>query len=137
MFPPLADPTQPVPPALFRAAVPAMADVAKYPDATLELYLGLAHENLNEGRLGDMYAMAQCWYAAHFIALVSQAAAAPGKPSGSVGGVISSKSVGGVSISYDVSSITNANAGQWNSTLYGRLLWPYLQMAGTGPLQFN
>ena len=60
------------------------------------------------------------------------AVAAKGGIPGDSLGPVSSKSVGGVSISYDSGSISIAGAGAWNATSYGQRLYKLLQSAAMG-----
>jgi len=64
----------------------------------------------------------------------AQVAAAGGAP-GTVQGAVSSKSVGGVSISYDTSSAVLSNAGYWNLTSYGIQFYQLALLVGTGGFQ--
>ncbi|KAA6459632.1 DUF4054 domain-containing protein [Acidobacteria bacterium AB60] len=73
---------------------------------------------------------------AHFLAratIRARAVAAGGTPVAK--GVVSSESAGPVSVNYDTAVSTEADAGHWNETDYGR---EYVQMArlmGAGPSQ--
>lgn len=63
------------------------------------------------------------------------AAAAGGVNSNGAAGVVSSKSVDKVSVSYDVSGVINPDAGFWNSTAYGREFYWWWSMFGAGGRQ--
>jgi hypothetical protein len=84
-----------------------------------------------------MFPTGEMLWAAHFITLdaMDAAAAAAGKPAGAVSGLVSSKSVGSVSVGYDLSIGTEEGAGHWNLTSYGRRFWSFLRMAGMGGIQ--
>jgi hypothetical protein len=56
----------------------------------------------------------------------------PGK---GVGGIVTNKSVDGVSVSYDTNSITLDGAGNYNSTKYGREFWQLAMIVGMGGQQ--
>jgi hypothetical protein len=115
-----------------RASFPALSDVAKYPDELCDMYLELAHVALDEKRWGQFYEIGQKLWAAHYITLDAQDER---RGAGSIGGVVSSKSLGGVSISYDASSTLAKDAGDFNLTSYGRRYWRFLRMAGMGGIQ--
>ncbi len=98
--------------------------------------------------LGDVFFSKRSWvpenlrdhvvglYTAHYLAAYGSAeAGGSGKNSGTGMGVVSSKSVDGASISYDTGSTTEANAGFWNATPYGRELWQLMRVFGAGAIQ--
>lgn len=98
--------------------------------------------------LGDVFFSKRSWvpenlrdhvvglYTAHYLAAYGSAeAGGSGKSSGTGMGVVSSKSVDGASISYDTGSTTEANAGFWNATPYGRELWQLMRVFGAGAIQ--
>lgn len=82
-------------------------------------------------------------WAAHQIVLEKQAlaAAATGGDPGTKIGIISSKSVNGVSVGFDVGAITGgnmqANAGYYNQTIYGIRFYRLMKLRGAGPIQLG
>jgi hypothetical protein len=73
---------------------------------------------------------------AHFLALAAfraKAAAAGGPPLGR--GVISSESAGPNTVSYDIASATEEDAGHWNLTDYGRDFIQQARLIGAAPTQ--
>lgn len=79
-------------------------------------------------------------YVAHNLVLEKQAvdAAKAGGDPGTKVGVITSKSVGGVSVSYDVSSMTGEDgAGFWAQTTYGLRFWRLAKSVSAGPIQIG
>ena len=79
-------------------------------------------------------------FVAHNLALEEQAvnsANVGGVPGVGVGGIVSSKSVGGVSISYDTTSGIEENAGHWNLTTYGKRFMRFVRIFGAGPAQLG
>lgn len=52
-------------------------------------------------------------------------------------GVVTSKSVGGVSVSYDVSQIVDQNSGFWGQTQYGLRFIRLARLRGSGPIQIG
>jgi hypothetical protein len=52
-------------------------------------------------------------------------------------GIVSSKSVDKVSVSYDTSGAMEAGAGHWNLTTYGTRYIRLVKLVGAGPLQIG
>lgn len=121
----------------FRTDYPAFADRVKYADRDVQMYLDLAYASLSSDRWGEYYVMGQELFAAHHLVLdaADNAAAAKGALPGSAGFLASSKSVGGVSVSYDLTGTADARGQSWNTTMYGRRYWRLAAMAGSSPLQ--
>lgn len=121
----------------FRTAFAAFADTATYPDATVEAWLALGQGMVNDA-WGQFCQLGIMLWAAHELAKMQEAAqqAAGGNPSG-VGGIVQSKSVGPVSVSYDTQLGQEEGAGQYNLTIYGRQYWQLAQIFGMGPIQFT
>jgi Protein of unknown function (DUF4054) len=78
-------------------------------------------------------------YIAHNLALERQAsdAAEVEAVPGTVGGAIVSRTVNGVTISYDASSGIEKDAGHWNLTTYGRRLIRLMNIVGAVPIQIG
>lgn len=134
------DLAQPIPVATFRAYMTAFADAAIYPDDLCGFYLSMAHQYVRPERwAGDSFAWGQMLWAAHFITLDAwdSKAAAAGKPAGSVSGLATSKSVGAVSVGYDMTTASEEGAGHWNQTSYGRRFWAMMNLAGMGGIQLT
>jgi hypothetical protein len=120
----------------FRDEMPAFADSAKYTDAMIAPYLALASVAVNARRWGQFYRTGIKLMIAHYLAL--DAAQAAGRGSGLGGfGILSSKSVGPASVSYDTQSGTELNAGHWNLTLYGRRYISLVRLVGMGGVQIG
>lgn len=79
-------------------------------------------------------------WTAHQIVIEKQAVDAAktgGDPGTSRVGLVTSKSVNNVSISYDVSAVTTANAGYYNQTIYGMRFIQLARLRGAGPIQIG
>jgi len=76
-------------------------------------------------------------WVAHQLVIEKQAveAAQRGGDPGTRIGVVTSKSVDGVSVSFDVSSVVEEGAGYYNQTVYGQRFWRLLKAATGGPIQ--
>jgi hypothetical protein len=82
-------------------------------------------------------------WTAHQIVLEKQAAAAAatGGDPGTKIGIVSSKSVNGVSVGFDVGAVAGgtmqANAGYYNQTIYGMRFYRLMKIRGSGPIQLG
>ena len=95
----------------------------------IEFWLPIAQALVDPDKWGDLSDQAVSLALAHFCAL----GGAGSTPAGV--GVLTSKSAGGMSASYDVSAVADPNAGHWNQTSYGVRFRSLQQMFGAGPLQ--
>jgi hypothetical protein len=124
--------------AQFRTDFPEFADVVAYPDSSVDFWIRLATKLLRPSRWADVLDEGIELFVAHNLAL--QRAASSGGSSGVPGmnsGVVASKTVDKLSITYDSSVGIVPNAGHWNLTTYGtRFLW-LMNMAGMGPTQLG
>ncbi|CAI2418446.1 DUF4054 domain-containing protein [Serratia liquefaciens] len=121
----------------FRTDFPQFNDTTRYPEAQIQFRLNLADALLDERRLGNLFVYLVELFVAHYTALqaVDNRAAAAGGAGGANSGVVSSKSVDKVSVSYDNSATLNPDAGFWNNTRYGAEFYQYICMFGAGGRQ--
>lgn len=120
--------------------MPEFGDRDVYLDVTVNQWIGIANSALDAARWGEYLAVGIELFVAHHLVLMQQAqrTAAGGGIPGLSSGIVSSKSVGPASVSYDTNlgSMGEA-AGLWNRTIYGqefiRLAW----MAGAGGVQVS
>lgn len=122
----------------FRSDFPEFANTAVYPDTTITFYLGFADTVLDQDKHGDQFIYLSELFTAHYAELrgkVAAGAAVSGSVNTSGGGVVSSKSVDKVSVSYDTSGVVNPDAGFWNNTGYGREFYYWWSMFGAGGRQ--
>jgi hypothetical protein len=127
-------------PAQFRTDLPEFSDTAKFPDTLISLWIDMATVYVDEERWGGETAALRgtelC--AAHLIVLAAreQATADLGAIPGTIRGLLTSKSVGDVSASYDVSSLLSAaDAGFWSQTSYGMQFFRLSRLMGAGGIQ--
>lgn len=120
--------------AQFREQFPEFASSSTYPDAVVQARLNQAYLMLPAERWDTALDLGAGWFVAHYLALGKMAAANAAAP-GSVSGPVTSKSVGGVSVSYDTSSSIYSDAGHWNITLYGRQFWDLALLFRGGGIQ--
>lgn len=121
------------------ALFPEFSDASKYPLVTIQAWLNISTSFVNQSRWGDSWSFGVCLFAAHELALARQArvASAAGGTPGTAVGVVSSKSVGPLSKSYDTSISKYADAGFWNLTTYGQQYWGLMLMFGAGGTQLG
>lgn len=115
------------------ALFPEFGDENVYPDVALEAWREQAYATLLESRWGNRLDFGAMLFVAHNLVLARRASANPGS-SGQIEGVKTAKSVGPLSVSYDVASVTNAGASYWNTTSYGVQFWQILKGIGAGGL---
>lgn len=117
----------------FRAAFPAFSDPTLYPSEQIDFWINQALINppINRWRIGQFYDQAILFWIAHNLTLERYVAnmSIAGQPAMGVG-VPASKSVNGVSLSYDTGISADPQAGPYNLTIYGQRFWMYLKMAG-------
>ena len=123
----------------FRAAFPAFSPEA-FPDEAVQFRLNLAAAWFTAQPWADesIRDYVQGLYVAHLLATLGSAAvggSGTGAMAGSSSGIVSSKSVDGVSISFDTGAVTAEGAGFWNATPYGRELWNMFLLFGAGARQ--
>lgn len=121
----------------FRDLMPEFQDSSVYLDEMLEPWLTIASNLLNMRVWGSMYSMGIALFVAHQISL-SRASALSARRGGAPGvgvGIVTNKSVNGVSIGYDVGSIALDKGGDWNLTTYGIRFLSFARMFGSGGVQ--
>ena len=125
----------------FLALYPQYRD--KVPEAFLEMYIGLANASLSYRRYYDAWEMVMSLFIAHFCTLYLQTAAEPESTAseilaaGEMRGLQASKSVGGVSISYDYNTALSGldQWGGWTTTAYGAQFAALAKLYGKGGMQ--
>jgi hypothetical protein len=127
----------------FRADFPAFKDEATYPDHSVQFWLDVAGIMAIPRYWCQFTVLGQELLTAHFLALQQYYAirsasggggsttVVPGLPVG----LMSSKSVSKVSVSYDYSSSTMEGWGPYNLTTFGQQYAMIAQMVGTGGVE--
>lgn len=120
----------------FRGDFAEFTDATSYPDALIASRITVASQHVDQSRWQDMSTYGIELATAHYVVLAKRrmVQAAAGIP-GEVKGVQTSKSVGDVSASYDVSSILGERAGHWNQTSYGIEFQRFVRIFGAGGIQ--
>ncbi len=116
--------------ALFRIDFPEFADGARFPSSTITFWSNLGEQLISADRFGSIFTQAVELFTAHNIVL-----AAGNVSTAAAGGVVASKSVGSVKVSYDTTSAMETGAGHWNQTIYGRQYIRLTRLIGQGCYQ--
>lgn len=111
----------------FYAIYPQFQGLDELPDMIVQMYIDFANEVVNIARWGKQWKLGMCLFVAHFCSVYlmsfveNNSEAAAVIAAGQSKGLISSKSVGDVSVSYDFSlAMQNVDTwGQFNLTLFG------------------
>ncbi len=112
------------------------------PQTVLTMYLELANKSIQEARWREYRKLALGLFVAHFCTLwiegsaPQDATAAQITAAGAAKGLVGSKSVSGVSVSYDNSSVLSdfAGYGSWKLTKYGIQLLSLARLVGKGAI---
>lgn len=118
----------------FKAILPEFSTTA---DAQIEMFLTTGMGLLNADRWGDQLEYGLALFVGHHLAISNRdqiAAAAGGEP-GQIKGVVTSKSVDKVAVSYDGTLGTYEGAGFWNQTNYGVRFFQLARLVGAGGVQ--
>jgi len=121
----------------FRHMFSEFSDSSIYLDEDVQLVLNLANQAINPFRWREHFAKAVGWFVAHQLAL-SQMAKLQGQRGGVPGfgtGLVASKAVNGVSVSYNTAASLIDGGGPWNLTWYGQQLLWWARVLGMGPIQ--
>jgi hypothetical protein len=121
----------------FRADFPEFADSSQYPDSSVDGAIALSAYFVNVARWEDLTDYAIKLITAHqlVVGATNLAQSANGGRAGAVSGVLTSKSVGDVSASYDTGSVLITDAGFWNTSSYGVRFLQLSRLMGAGAIQ--
>jgi hypothetical protein len=123
--------------AKFRTDFPEFADATRYTPAMLTFWSGMGEKLISSDKFGDLFTQAVELFTAHnaVLAAGNKSATASGALPGQAGGVVASKAVGSVNVSYDTTAAMETNAGHWNQTTYGRQYIRLARLIGQGCYQ--
>lgn len=130
--------TSPLTPTQFRINMPEFASTEYYADAVVQQWLTVGYEFVNPHAWHDNTDFGASLVAAHFLSLArrDQIASEKGGAPGTQTGAMTSKAVGGASISYDVALTAVQGAGAWNATRYGQTYATLSKLYGAGAFVF-
>jgi hypothetical protein len=120
----------------FRIDFPAFKDPEVYPRGTVNMWLKLANNLLDPNIWQDFYIIGQELFAAHWITMSKQDEERIRRGQNTNAGPVSSKSAGGVSMSFSEAAM-ETGAGHWNLTTFGRQFIRIARMGGMGGIQLN
>lgn len=128
-----------VTPASFRQNYPEFASTTTYPDSQVTYWTTVAVQLINADRWDTLADLGIELFVAHNLVIEarSQATSANGAAPGEPQGMVASKSVDKVSVSYDTSSVAELDAGHWNLTVYGARYIRLARMMGAGGIQLG
>lgn len=124
----------------FFSFYPQFQGLDELPEAVIQLYLDFALDVVNIARWGNQFKLGVCLFTAHFVTLYLMSATPEGADaqevlnSAQMRGVISSKSVHDVSVSYDY-SLAVSEVDKWGNfglTLYGNQFVSIAKLMGKG-----
>ncbi len=121
--------------ASLRATFPVFADVTKYPEIQVQFWLTHATGFVNAEKWGDQADYGVMLFTCHMLSVSGTQTANSRGRAGAVPGILTSKSVDGVSASYDVSSAMLEGAGHWNLSTFGLQFRDLSRLMGHGPVQ--
>ncbi len=138
---PVCEPPTPSVPtvAMFRQMFPEFRDSSQFLDELVRPWLTLWSGQLRECVWQSLWHVGVYLATAHVIALSKRDSliTARGGIPGMAVGVVSSKAVSGVSISYDTNAGLLAGAGDWNLSVYGVRFLGLARMVGTAAVQIR
>lgn len=125
--------------AQFRANFPAFTSATAYPDASVNFWLTWAYLFLSPQRWGKALDLGAQLFVAHNVTLdyLGASEGANGAPSGMATGPIVSKTVGELTITYEVTSGVNEDDQHWALTFYGTRFVKLARQFGSGPVQIG
>lgn len=120
--------------------MPAFKSASAYPDADVQMWLDLAVTQLDPSRWNSsLINYGTQLFVAHHLVLQTrdQLTVNNGGQPGDVNGIVASKSVDRVSVSYDAQSVAIEKGGHWNMTSYGIRFLQLARMVGAGGMQIT
>lgn len=117
--------------ATFRAIYPVFFDLTMYPPEAVDFWIADATQRLNPLVWANLLNQGIYLYVAHKLQLGRMMFL---NPNGGFG-LVSSKSIGGVSIAYNTTLHTLANAGAFGLTIYGTEFLQLARLVGIGGVQ--
>lgn len=123
--------------AQMRVNFPEFASNVKYSDGLVNFWIQWAYLLLDSCRWRQALDLGAQLYVAHNLSLEGLAGAegANGAPPGMTVGPVVSKTVGELTVTYDVASGINEGDQHWALTNYGTRFIKFARQFGTGPVQ--
>jgi len=111
-------------------------EFASETDARVQVYITDAELEMDEGRWGDLYDRGLSALTAHLLAIANRNAASSGTGI-SLGGALTSRTVGSVSVSFGSAPTSGSTEAYLLSTAYGAEYLRLVQIVGTGIVVVN
>lgn len=111
-------------------------EFSQYEDERCSVQLAIAALHVSREAFGEMFPYAVGLLAAHFL-VSAGTVSSTGTVSSNSDAIVSSKSVGGVSVSYSIPTVTGTydKSGALSSTTYGRRYLDLVEIYGAGCYQ--
>ena len=117
-----------------------LSDSTVFPQPVIDMYIQFAQDCVSQRRWGNQWKLGMCLFLAHFFTIHLQAQFPENATAqevlsyGQSKGLITSKSVGDVSVSYDFSAAVQGveSWGQFNTTSYGLQFANLAKLLGKG-----
>ena len=123
----------------FRESLPEFVNDIKYTDTIIEFWASIATKLLNEERWGDLLDQGLMLWTAHHVVIayanIKKEAEGGDTGFGFHDGLVTNKGVGDVSVGYSTQAVNMDNAGEFNSTSYGRQFLFLARLIGSGGVQ--
>ena len=121
----------------FRGAFEEFKDATRYPDSLINEFAAIAQMMVSQCLWKSMYLTGVYLYIAHELVLEvsNRETAVIGGDPGQNAGIVSAKTIGPVSATYDVNGTSERAVGQWNLTTYGKRFIRYARIFGAGAVQ--
>ncbi len=121
----------------FRQILPIFSNSTDYPTTQFNFYFELGHKLLPKSRWDDLFDDGLQYFIAHYLTLFKRAMEREklGADAGQVVGNETAKSIDGISVTMDVSSVLLLDAGHWNQTIWGIQFYQLASLVGAGGVQ--
>lgn len=104
------------------------------PQKRCALFLEQAINAIPDGRFGSQTKYGRHLYTAHLLTVLGDGIQSDAQTGATAKAQVASKAVGSANVSYDTGSSSEADAGYWNGTGYGRLYWGLLRQYRAMPI---
>jgi hypothetical protein len=120
----------------FRVAYNEFANASDFPDASVQQWLNVGYKLVRADAWDDILDVGVGLFTAHYLVLMYRDTLSASRGLfGQVAGIVSSKSVDKVSVSYDTATASISDAGHWNQSSYGLRYYQLMMMMGVGGIQ--
>ena len=120
---------------IFVGNFPEFGNTARFPPTQISFWLNQAYAQLDACRWDTALDYGAQLFAAHNLVLSDRAAQAAAKDAsiGDAANPVQTKTVGGVTVTFDTTAGSIEGAGQWNATSYGQRFYALMRGISAGP----